>query len=299
MTTTNVPDATVCYRHPERAAGVSCQRCGQSICAECFVDAPVGFLCPECAAAAEARIHYVPAVPVAGRPYVALALIAVNVLVAAASLLLGSGWLNGDLDTIGLRGALIGGARLLDGASFELVGVAHGEWYRVFTGAFLHGGPVHLAFNMLALWQAGILLEGRLGRVRFATVYAVAILGGAFGALLLSPDNFTVGASGGVFGLFGALFVAERKGLFGRVGSSFGMLIVFNLVLTFAIPGISIGGHIGGLAAGSLLAWTMLEYEQRSLPNTIPLALAAGLALVLFVGCLWAATLSGDPLYVR
>jgi len=264
-------------------------------------NAAVGFLCPECSAYAAAPVRIASSSRLGERPYVALALIAANVLVAAISLLTGSGWTSGQLDTIGIRGALLGGARLLDadGGGFELVGVAHGEWYRIVTGAFIHGGPLHLAFNMLALWQTGILLEGRLGRLRFAVVFTVAVLGGAFGALLLAPDSFTVGASGGVFGLFGARFVAERKGLFGRVGSSFGMLIVINLVLTFAIPGISIGGHLGGLAAGSLIAWTMFEYEQRGLPRNVPLAIAAGLALVLFVGCLWAATLSSDPLYAR
>jgi membrane associated rhomboid family serine protease len=179
----------------------------------------------------------------------------------------------------------------------EVVGVAHGEWYRIITAAFLHGGPIHLAFNMIALWQAGTLLEGRVGRLRFGLIYVVAVLGGGFGALLLSPERFAVGASGGVFGLFGALFVAERKGMFGRAGSSFGLVIAINLFLTVAIPGISLGGHLGGLAAGTVVGWAMIEYQSRGLPKTAPLALAAALGVALFAGCLWAATLSSDPLY--
>jgi membrane associated rhomboid family serine protease len=232
-----------------------------------------------------------------GRPYVALALIAINVAVAAACLLTDSEWLSGNIGRLMRDGALIGRATLVSSDGLESVGVGHGEWYRVVTAAFLHSGPIHLGFNMFALWQAGLLLEGKLGRFRFGLVYAVSVLGGSFGALLLSPNEFTVGASGGIFGLFGALFVAERKGMFGRAGTSFGLLIVINLVITVAIPGISIGGHLGGLAAGTVVSWVMFEYQSRNMPRAVPIALALGLAMLLFAGCLWAATLGSDQLY--
>jgi membrane associated rhomboid family serine protease len=255
-----------------------------------------GFVCPSCANVIQSQPRR-RVTDIFGRPYVALALIAINVAVAAACLLTDSEWLSGNIGRLMRDGALIGRATLVSSDGLESVGVGHGEWYRVVTAAFLHSGPIHLGFNMCALWQAGLLLEGKLGRFRFGLVYAVSVLGGSFGALLLSPNEFTVGASGGIFGLFGALFVAERKGMFGRAGTSFGLLIVINLVITVAIPGISIGGHLGGLAAGTVVSWVMFEYQSRNMPRAVPIALALGLAMLLFAGCLWAATLGSDQLY--
>jgi membrane associated rhomboid family serine protease len=231
------------------------------------------------------------------RPYLSIALIGANVAVAAICLLSDLRWLSGDLVPLARDGAVVGGAVLVSSDGSEVVGVAHGEWYRLITAGFLHFGPVHLAFNMVGLWQAGLLLEDRIGRLRFGLIFAVALLGGAFGSLLVTPEGFGAGASGSVFGLFGALFVAERKGVFGRAGNSFGVLIGINLVLTFLIPGISIGGHIGGVVAGTFVAWVLLEYQSRNLRQTAPVLLTAGLGVLLALGCLWAATLSSDPFY--
>jgi membrane associated rhomboid family serine protease len=290
------PEPPACYLHADREAVTGCQRCGRPICGDCVHVTRGAYVCPPCAEVLVAAPQR-SLTDVFGRPYVALVLIAINVAVAAICLLQDSQWVNGSISGIMRDGALIGGAKLVSPGSVETVGVAHGQWYRVITAAFLHAGPIHLGFNMFALWQAGLLLEGKLGRFRFGLVFAVSVLGGAFGALLLSPNGFTVGASGGIFGLFGALFVAERKGLFGRRGTSFGLLIVINLVLTVAIPGISVGGHLGGLAAGTLVSWVMFEYQSRGLSKQVPIALAFGLGLVLFAGCLWAATLATDKLY--
>lgn len=294
MTTSTIRDPT-CYRHADRIAAGRCQQCGRPICAECTTaDRPEVSGCETVPTLEGPDVGIVLA---AGRPYVALALIAVNALVAVVCLATDPQWLNGELSTLARQGAMVGGAVLVGRDGIEAVGVAHGEWYRMFTAAFLHFGPVHLGFNMLALWQAGQLLEARIGRLRFATIFFVGFLGGDLGALLLHPEGFAAGASGGVFGLFGALFLAERKGFFGRAGSSFGVLIAINLFLTFAIPGISVGGHIGGLLAGLAVSWVMFEYDSRGLPPTVPLGLSACLAAALFAGCLWAATLSADPVY--
>ena len=150
---------------------------------------------------------------------------------------------------------------------------------------------------MLLLWQTGRLLEPAFGRLRFGLLYVVALLGGSFGALVAAPHTVTVGASGAVFGLMGALFIAERQGLFGRQRSSIGFLIVINLVLTVAIPGISLGGHVGGLAAGAATGWLFQEFERRKLASTVPVVMAVALSITLFIGSLWAATLWTHPIF--
>ena len=297
MTTTNVETepASVCYRHPERPTGIRCQRCSKAMCPECMVAAPVGFHCATCVSEAAGRVRQIQRIGT-GAPLITYTLIAVNVAVALASLASSPDWMQGEGGEVAVRGGLLGGGLTLQDGSPELIGVDRGEWYRIFTGAFIHGGLIHLFFNMLILWQAGSLLEGALGRLRFGALFVVSLLGGSFGALLVSPDALTVGASGGVFGLMGALFLAQRKGLVYSQGSSVGFLIVINLVLTVVVPGISIGGHIGGLAAGAAIGWAMFEFERRQLPSAVPLAISAGLGIVLFVGCLWAATFWLDPI---
>ena len=130
--------------------------------------------------------------------------------------------------------------------------VANGDWWRLFTSMFLHYGPIHLALNMFALWFFGGAVEQVLGRGRYLLLYLVSGLAGSAGALLLSqPNSITVGASGAIFGILGAALVLERQRTYVLGGGAVG-IIVINLVFTFAIPGISIGGHLGGLAGGAL-----------------------------------------------
>jgi membrane associated rhomboid family serine protease len=146
-----------------------------------------------------------------------------------------------------VRGALFIARVDDDGA---LIGLSQGEWWRLITAAFLHAGIIHLALNMYVLWWFGAALEEAMGRARFVLLYVVSGLAGSAGALLLSPDAVTVGASGAVFGLFGAGFVLERQA--GIRGGPVMGAIVLNLAFTFLIPGISIGGHLGGLIGGAL-----------------------------------------------
>lgn len=261
-----------------------------------MVPAPVGFQCPECVETAAKQTRQVAALVGGRRPYITYTLIAANLLVALAGLTQ-PGWTQGDLGAIGREGALLGGGRILRDGIPALAGVSQGEWYRIFTGGFIHAGPIHILFNMLLLWQTGSLLEPALGRPRFALLYLVSLLGGAFGALLLAPATLTVGASGAVFGLMGALFVAERKGVFGGYRSSVGFLIVINLVLSVAIPGISLGGHVGGLIAGAAAGWVFHEFDNRRISPLIPAAMVSALCWMLFAGSLWAATLWRDPLF--
>lgn len=257
--------------------------------------ASVGFHCPECRAEDRQRAPRVQGVTTV--PYLTYGLIGANVLVAIAGVLENSGWFEGELGTIGVRYGLLGGGFELKRRGPVLIGVDAGEWYRVLSGAFLHSGPIHLGFNMLLLWMLGSMLEPALGSVRYGLLYLAATVGGSFGALLLAPDTVTVGASGAVFGLMGAVFAIERAQGVSPMQTSVGFLIVINLVLTFAIPGISIGGHIGGLVTGGAVGWVFHEYARRRLPPAIPTAITAGFAVVLFLGCLWAASTWTDPLF--
>jgi membrane associated rhomboid family serine protease len=141
--------------------------------------------------------------------------------------------------------------------------VAQGDWYRLLSAAFLHYGPIHLGMNMLALWWIGRPLEDWLGPIRYLLVYLVSGVAGSAGALLITPNADTVGASGAIFGILGAAIVLERQGTYVLGGSAITLLVV-NLAFTFAVPGISIGGHLGGLAGGALCILALSRLGKRS-----------------------------------
>jgi membrane associated rhomboid family serine protease len=235
----------VCYRHPERRAGVTCQRCDRPICPDCMNTASVGFHCPECAKTGRQKVYTKSSMARLNRPLVTRVIIAVNVAVYVAGFVYES------------RNALSGrGGFALDGGLFG-PSVADGEWYRLVTSGFLHAGLVHLGLNMYLLYLLGSSLEPALGRARFLAVYFTSLLCGSLGVILLQPEALTVGASGAVFGLMGALFVLARARGIDPWSSGIGSLIVVNMIFTFAIPGISIGGHVGGLAGGMASAWLL------------------------------------------
>lgn len=251
-----------CYRHPDRVTGLSCSECGRPICTECMTIAPVGIRCPEHSGrpqGVERVTHGVRRASFEGvGAKVTRALIGLNVAVYIAQLAQGSG-VNADRGSIYQEGALVANGLKVDGALAgipaglplgDLVGVAHGDWWRLITAAFLHHGPFHLLLNMVALYWFGSLLERRIGSGRFVLLYVVSGLAGSAGALLASPTSPTVGASGAIFGILGAGLVLEQQRDYVFGGSALG-IIVINLVLTFAIPNISIGGHIGGLIGGA------------------------------------------------
>jgi membrane associated rhomboid family serine protease len=158
--------------------------------------------------------------------------------------------------------------------------VANGDWYRLFTAAFLHYGPLHLAMNMLALWWIGRPLEYVLGPLRYAMLYVVSGLAGSAGALLLDPNAVTVGASGAIYGILGAAIVLERQQTYVLGGAAITLLAV-NLAFTFAVPGISIGGHLGGLAGGVLATLALSRFGRGSaVYGRNDLASVAGIAAV-------------------
>lgn len=230
----------VCYRHPGRVAGAVCRRCERPICTECMVSAPVGWQCAECVRRDSAKAPAPRWRPGEGRlgntrlTPVVIALIGLNVLVYLAS--------SGHRSAIELRFGVVPYL------------VHQGQWYRLLTGAFLHVNIEHLAFNMFALAIIGSPAEVLLGRARFLATYLLAGIGGSVASYLFGAPNIdAVGASGAIFGLFGAYFVlARRRGFDLRTVS---ILIAINLVISFADPGIDWLGHLGGLVVGAVVAW--------------------------------------------
>jgi membrane associated rhomboid family serine protease len=235
--------------------------------------APVGIRCPEHSGQAQGvqRVaHGVRRASFEGvGAKVTRALIGLNVAVYIAELLQGSG-VNANHGSIYQNGALIANGVKFNDTLFgvpagtavpNLVGVAHGEWWRLVTSMFLHYGPFHLLLNMLALYWFGSLLEQRIGSGRFLMLYLVSGLAGAAGALIAAPTTPTVGASGAIFGILGAGLVLEQQRDYVFGGSALG-IIVINLVLTFSIPNISIGGHIGGLLGGIVVALGLTRFGR-------------------------------------
>jgi membrane associated rhomboid family serine protease len=276
-----------CYRHGDRRAGVRCQRCERPICPSCMVSASVGFHCPECAQSGRQKV--LTARNLATRPIVTQVLVGMNALVFLAGLANSTNDVvagNGGGYTI--DGGLIASATTLNPATGvqQLIGVAHGEWYRIFTSGFLHAGLLHIGLNMYALWILGSQLEPALGRLRFASLYLVSLISGALGVMLLSPHELTVGASGAIFGLFGAALAFQRVQRIDIWASGLGGLLLVNLAFSF-IPGISLGGHLGGLAGGFVCGYVYfgLGRTNKALPVLVTVALGA----LCFGGAMWAA----------
>ena len=242
-----------CYRHPDRLTGLSCSECGRPICTECMTMAPVGIRCPEHSGKPQGVQRVTQGVRRASfegaGAKVTRVLIGVNVAVYIAELVQGGG-VYGVNSTIYDKGFLY--------APY----VAQGDWWRLFTAAFLHYGPIHLLLNMLGLYWFGSLLERRLGSGRFLLLYIVSGLAGSAGALVVSPTSATVGASGAIFGILGAGLVLEQQRDYVFGGSAMGV-IVANLVLTFAWSGnISVGGHIGGLIGGAAATLALSRFGR-------------------------------------
>ncbi len=247
----------VCYRHPDRETGIRCTRCERPICPECMVNASVGFQCPNCVRTGSGTGH----APSASQPRT----LAGGTLTADPRLL--------TKILIGINLAIFIAVQTSDALLNDLVllgawppepytptqGVAGGEWYRLVTSMFTHEAPWHLGFNMLSLWWLGGPLETALGRARYLTVYFVSgLAGSALAYLLASPTTATLGASGAIFGLFGATAVLMRR-------LNYDMrpiiaLLVINLIFTFA-PGFNISwqAHIGGLVAGVITGYAMVH----------------------------------------
>jgi membrane associated rhomboid family serine protease len=239
-------ETTTCYRHPDREAHIRCTRCTRRICPDCMISASVGFQCPECVregnkGAREARTHFGGRVS-NDQGWVTKILIGINVV--ALLFQMGSTEFERKLELIGL-------AR--DPGTFQLVGVADGEYWRLLTATFLHGGFIHLALNMYALYLFGPPLEAAMGRARFLALYLLSALGGSAASYAFSaPNQPSLGASGAVFGLLGAFFIVNRR--LGRDTSGLLVLVAINFAFGFLAPNIDWRAHLGGLIAGGLVA---------------------------------------------
>ncbi len=276
MSVPGPPDAPpyppTCYRHPDRPTYVSCTRCERYICPECMRDATVGQQCAECVRAGsrttpKTRTHF-GGRPRSATPVLSYALIALNVSMFV-------------LQTAS--------SQLENHLTLWPPAVAYGELYRLATSAFLHYGPMHLVFNMWALYVVGPPLELWLGRLRFGTLYALSALGGSVLVYLLAPLNTaTAGASGAIFGLFGAiLVVAKRLDMDVRWLTA---VIAINLVITFVVPlvssqAISWQGHLGGLITGTVVALAY-AYAPRARRNAVQAAATVAL-IALFTVLIW------------
>jgi rhomboid protease GluP len=177
-------------------------------------------------------------------------LIAINVIVFVWEIATG-GW---GTDSLSLReGALYGPL------------VAQGQWWRIVTSAFLHGGLLHIAFNMFALFQVGRFLEMLIGSRRMLTIYAISMVGSGLAVYFFAYDQVTIGASGAIFGTFGALVAIGLR--LGEHGRSLVMqtlpIIGINLFIGFTVPNISNAGHIGGLLSGFVAGFALVRIRRQ------------------------------------
>src|SRR5918994_2467756 len=185
-----------CYRHPDRPTNVACSNCERPICPDCMTSTSVGMRCPECSRQTT-KVVRSPSGAFSGATPVTFGLIGLCVAAFVAQLAGGMGMTNGSpAGSVTLDYGLIGFG--FEGVG-QAIGVAEGEYYRIVTGGFLHSGIIHLAINKIALYFLGALLEPAVGPWRFAGIFFVSLLGGSLGALILSPEDLTVGASGAVF----------------------------------------------------------------------------------------------------
>ncbi len=267
-----------CYRHPSHETGVSCSSCGRPICPDCMTPTPVGMRCPECS---RQRTKVMRMRDMATVPRVTYSLIAINIIafLSEGNLTLNSG---GSGNGVYLKGALLGSSEspLLAGQ-----GVAHDQWWRLVSSGFLHENILHIGFNMWVLYYLGMMLEPALGHVKFGVIYAVSLLTGSLGALLVSPHVLTVGASGAVFGVMGAAALEMRARQIPIMQSGVGMLLLINLIFSFTVPGISWGGHIGGLIGGALAA-LVIQLGDRYRSQGLALAGCAVIAVAAVAGSL-------------
>lgn len=241
-----------CFQHTDREAFVQCQRCSRPLCSACMVEAPVGFHCPVCLEEARRR-RPTPRTQFgvrvgSGRPLVTYAVIIICVIMYAAQLI------------TGLYAPRLGVTGLPDVTERLAYAPLHtSEWFfepwRMVTSAVLHSpsSAMHIMFNMVALWFVGRVIEPEIGRMRFSALLLLSACGGSVASLFLTdPVTPTVGASGAVFGLFGALFILQRAS--GAESGGIVALIAINMVVSFMVPNISWQGHLGGLVIGALVA---------------------------------------------
>ncbi len=212
---------------------------------------PVGMRCPECA---KQRTKVVRMRNMATVPRVTYALIAINVIVFLT-----------EQGQFSLFGSSIHGPVIEKGWLDRFDIATNDQYWRLISSAFLHENFIHIGFNMYLLYLLGMMLEPAIGSLRFAVIYFTALLAGSFGALVATAAP-SLGASGAIFGLMGAAVVELRARRLSVMQSGIGGLIVLNLILSFSLAGISIGGHIGGLIGGFVAGMAIRTADERGVP---------------------------------
>ncbi len=276
MSEPEVRAEAACYLHPDRPALTRCSRCEQPICGDDLIEAPVGYQCPKCAEG--------------GQPVKRLADLQAAPVTRALVYAIGG---------VYLLSMVVGFGALYEVGALVPTRVGVGEVWRIVTSGFLHAQtPLHVLFNGYLLWILGHQLEPRMRPARFVTLFAGGLVGGGLGVVLLSyltvltplvtvpvlgdilatnPFGRTVGASGAVFGLFGAALVAYRRQGVNPWRTDIGSLVLLNLVITVVFSGsISVGGHVGGLAAGALVGAILLRDRG---PTSLRIAIGAVVGL--------------------
>jgi membrane associated rhomboid family serine protease len=242
---------------------------------------PVGMRCPECARE-RTKVKKLRSRS-SSAAVVTQVLIAINVVAFIAETATGTplgGVGSGGVGTLYLKGALYG----------PFITVLH-EYYRLLTAGFLHDGILHIAFNMWFLYVMGPMLENAVGRLNYTVVYLVSLLAGSFGSLLFEPMAPTVGASGALFGVLGALIVIAHYRRISIWQSGLGLILVINIVFSLTVADISIGGHLGGLVGGAICGWLIVQLGERR--NLQSLALA-GCGVVAVASVLAAIAVAGS-----
>jgi membrane associated rhomboid family serine protease len=267
-----------CYRHPNRETGVSCSNCGRPICPDCMTPTPVGMRCPECSQQ-KTQVRNLRSMNV--EPIATYILLAINVMIFI-----------GVQSNASLEYDLALTSYTIDPYSQSIVGVSEGDWWLVLTSGFLHTEILHLGLNMLALFWLGRMIEPALGHARFVGIYFASLFAGALGVMILSPEDFTRGASGAIYGLLGAAIVMARNRNIDLMQSGLIPILAINLLFTFFANGISIGGHIGGLIGGLVVTFIVEELAARRRKSE-PLAVAV--CVVFAVAFAVAAVLVSPP----
>ncbi|MEL6890345.1 MAG: rhomboid family intramembrane serine protease [Actinomycetota bacterium] len=293
-----------CYRHADREAGRRCTRCGRPACGDCLVSASVGSHCRDCAKASQpdlrTRAKFWQARQSA---IVTMTLIAINVAVFLAMALFGdaadllSGRATDGHYLYGLNQVFLDGVDRLvvvpdANGEFFTIDSSGQQWYRLITAGFIHFGILHLALNSYFIYLLGGELERGLGRAKYLALYLTGILGGSAGSLLIDGidaerlvDGGAVvvgisgGASGAAFALMGAYAIGIWRHGVNVFQTQIGSLLLINLFITFAIPRISIGGHLGGLVAGGICGFVMMAPAWKGVPAWAKWATPAAVAV--------------------
>jgi membrane associated rhomboid family serine protease len=275
----SAPGVPVCYRHPDRETYIRCAHCDRPICPDCMTSASVGFQCPECVAEAKAEARPIRSrlgAKVPTKPYVTYTLIAASV--------------------VGFGLQYLGG---FDSMIYEYgmlpIAIADGnEYYRLITSMFLHGSLLHIGFNMLVLWSLGPSIENLLGHLRYGTLYLLAGLGGSVASFwftgVLTPS---IGASGAIYGLFGAWVVIGRR-LNLDLTQVLG-LIAINIVIGFIVPNVDWRAHLGGLVTGAIVAAIFVYAPVRGRTAVQVVGVLVVVALLVAATVVRDAAITADP----